>query len=255
MLCVIWYIKLWGWYKTVLQCLQLCTMMPRLIACEMKLKYAICLSPRLLMFKSLSLGTLQLSSSVIPTFFLQAYWYYQHWMKPYWHYLCCFYHICYDFCDWKQNMHEYDTFCVIDSIPSSYTAPAVCLSYTKLCLVCYWKGSHFLLWQLPELCVYVGVCGWVVNFLSKLTGMITCPQPVFLYIYGMQVPVTPWFTVISEPWISICTGRQMLFSKCTFMFSVSIGNRGVLVPTLSQLPVYFDNSHATVKISIVECFM
>jgi hypothetical protein len=93
MLSVIWYIKLWGWYKTVLQCLQLCTMMPRLIACEMKFKYAIFLSPSLLMFKSLSHGTLQLSSSVIPTFLLQAYWYYQHWMKPYWHYLCCFYHI------------------------------------------------------------------------------------------------------------------------------------------------------------------
>jgi len=37
----------------VLQRLHLFAMMPRLIACEMKLKYANCLSPYLLMFKSI----------------------------------------------------------------------------------------------------------------------------------------------------------------------------------------------------------
>lgn len=48
--------KTWRLYKTVLHCLHLFTLMLRLIACKMKLKYADCLSPKMalssLMFKS-----------------------------------------------------------------------------------------------------------------------------------------------------------------------------------------------------------
>ena len=146
------------------------------------------------------------------------------------------------------------------------TCVCVCVCMCVSACVCVCAGVHVSagMWVCECVCArarvdacllaQVGVCVWGgCKFSNWLAWLHVHSQ--YSYTYGIQFPVTPWFTVISEPWISLCTGRQMWFSKCTFMFSVSVGNRCVLVPTLSQLPVYSDNSHVTVNISIVECFI
>ena len=82
-------------------------------------------------------------------------------------------------------MHEYDTFSVIDSIHSSYTAPAICLIQNYVSFASEKVPISYcdIYQNFVCVCVCVWVGGWVVNFLSKLNGMVTCPQPVFLYIW------------------------------------------------------------------------
>ena len=102
-------------------------------------------------------------------------------------------------------------------------------------------------------CAHMCMCvcvGGGVNFLFKLIGRVTCPQTLLLYV---------WYAGSSDTLIhcDLRTVNLLMHWQTNVVQQVYIyvlckcWEQRCTMPTLSQLPVYSDNSHATVQISVV----